>query len=120
MYRNFDCVLATALTSEFSLYGISDRSVAAATARRASSENRVKAMNEATLGKTGFAAIHDTASTRYHEDAELLAAGQAPVHHSVSFYLKTAENYWKAERKAGDPAPRARESKAGTNPAQAA
>jgi len=97
MYRRFDQALKQALVTEFSLYGNSERSLATVTARRASSENRVKAMNEATLGKTGFAAIHDTASTRYHEDAERMAAGEAPIHYATSFYLKTAEYYRKLD-----------------------
>lgn len=93
MYRRFDTALSEALNSEFSHYGHSDRSTATAAARRSSADNRVKAMNEATLGKVGFAAIHDTASTRFHEDAELLAAGKSPVHHPISFYLSSAEAY---------------------------
>jgi len=100
MYRRFDQALRAALTTEFLLYGGSERCVALATARRASAENRVKAMNEATLGKTGFAAIHDTASSRYHEDAERMASGEAPVHHAISFYLKTAEYYRKMDSNA--------------------
>lgn len=97
MYRRFDTALKQALSNEFSLYGQSDRSLATATARRASAENRVKAMNEATLGKSGFALIHDTASTRYHEDSELMATGKAPLHHPISFYLTTAEHYRKTD-----------------------
>jgi len=97
MYRRFDTALKKALTNEFSLYGVSDRSLATAAARRAAAENRVKAMNEATLGKAGFAFIHDTASTRYHEDAELMAAGCAPRHHAISFYLNASEHYRKAD-----------------------
>lgn len=97
MFRSFDAALTEALSSEFSMFGESERSVATATARRASSENRVKAMNEATLGKVGFALIHDTASTRYHEDAELMAGGKSPAHHSVSFYLSMAETYRKSD-----------------------
>jgi len=97
MFRNFDSALTQALSSEFSMFGESDRSLAAGAARRGSSENRVKAMNEATLGKVGFALIHDTASTRYHEDAELMARGKSPTHHSVSFYLSMAETYRKSD-----------------------
>jgi len=97
MFREFDSALTQALRSESSLFGESERSVAARTARRASSENRVKAMNEATLGKVGFARIHDTASTRYHEDAELMTAGRSPTHHAVSFYLSMAEIYQKSD-----------------------
>jgi hypothetical protein len=97
MYHSFDAALTQALNSEFSLFGTSDRSVATVAARRASAENHVKAMNEATLGKHGFALIHDTASGRYHEDAELMAAGKPPVHHALGFYLKTAEAHRKAD-----------------------
>lgn len=108
MYHRFDTALADALTMEMALYGTSDHSIAAHTARQASAENRVKAMNEATLGKAGFAVIHDTASTRYHEDAQLLAAGRAPKHHSMSFYLKMAETFRNGERQASEKAPRQR------------
>lgn len=97
MYRRFDTALTDALNSEFSQYGKSDRSIATAAARRSSADNRVKAMNEATLGKVGFAAIHDTASTRFHEDAELLALGKSPIHHPISFYLSSAETYRKVD-----------------------
>jgi hypothetical protein len=97
MYRRFDTALKQALTDEFSLYGVSDRSLATATARRAASENRVKAMNEATLGKAAFAYIHDTASTRYHQDAELMASGNAPRHHTISYYLSIAKRYRKSD-----------------------
>jgi len=97
MFRSFDTALTQALSSEFSMFGESDRSLAATAARRGSSENRVKAMNEATLGKVGFALIHDTASTRYHEDAELMASGKSPKHHPVSFYLSMAETYRKSD-----------------------
>ena len=97
MYRSFDTALTTALNTEFSQYGTSDRSTATAAARRASADNHVKAMNEATLGKVGFAAIHDTASRRYHEDAELMLAGKSPRHHPISFYLSTSQAYRKAD-----------------------
>jgi len=97
MFDRFDTVITQALTSEHSLYGLSDRSIATAAARRAAAENRVKALNEATLGKVGFAAIHETASGRFHEDAEAMARGEPPVHHSVGFYLSTAETYRKAD-----------------------
>ena len=97
MFCNFDSALTQALSSEFSMFGESDRSLATATARRSSSENRVKAMNEATLGKVGFAMIHDTASSRHHEDAELMADGKSPLHHSTSFYLSMAEAYQKSD-----------------------
>ena len=97
MFRNFDSALTQALSSEFSMFGESERSLATAAARRGSSENRVKAMNEATLGKVGFALIHNTASTRYHEDAELMASGKSPLHHSINFYLSMAETYQKAD-----------------------
>ena len=103
MFQTFDTALARALTSEHALFGAPDRRVATATARRAAAENRVKALNEATLGKAGFAAIHDTASTRYHEHAELMALGQPPVHHAISFYLSTAETYRKADTRSGAP-----------------
>ena len=97
MFGSFDSALTEALSSEFSMFGESERSLATAAARQASTENRVKAMNEATLGKVGFALIHDTASTRYHEDAELMASGKSPAHHSISFYLSTAETYRKSD-----------------------
>lgn len=97
MHRRFDTALKQALATEFSLYGVSDQSLATATARRAAAENRVKAMNEATLGKAGFAIIHDTASTRYHQDAELMAGGNAPQHHKISFYLNAARQYRKSD-----------------------
>lgn len=99
MYHRFDMALQSALESESSLFGVSERSIAVATARRAASENRVKAMNEATLGKVAFAAIHDTASTRFHEDAERMSHGLSPVHHAISFYLSTAKAYRKADAK---------------------
>ena len=95
MFRDFDSALKQALASEFSLFGDSERSQATVTARRASAENRVKAMNEATIGKVGFARIHDTASTRYHEDAEAMARGQSPIYHGIAFYLSMAETYRK-------------------------
>jgi len=108
MYHRFDSALADAFSSELSLYGTSERSIATNAARRAAAENRVKAMNEATLGKAGFAVIHDTASTRYHEDAKLLSTGKAPRHHPISFYLKMAETFRNGERKASEKAPRQR------------
>lgn len=120
MYHRFDSALADALTSEFSLYGHSDRSIATAAARRASAENHVKAMNEATLGKAGFAVIHDTASTRYHEDAEAMAVGKAPTHHPLSFYLKTADLYRKADRAENEAAARAHLNQIDRRSAQAA
>lgn len=98
MFRDFDSALTQALNSEFSLFGESERSRAAATARRASAENRVKAMNEATIGKVGFARMHDTASTRYHEDSEAMARGQSPTHHGINFYLSMAEKYRKSDK----------------------
>jgi len=98
MFRNFDSALSQALSSEFSMFGESDRSLATAAARRASAENHVKAMNEATLGKVGFAMIHDTASTRFHNDAEAMTRGHSPTHHSVSFYLSLAKTYRKSDK----------------------
>lgn len=106
MFDRFDTAIAKALSSEHSLYGKSDRSVATASARRASAENRVKAMNEATLGKVSFAALHDTASDRFHTDAELMAQGQPPQHHAVSFYLSMAQTFKTSDaRKAVEPKP---------------
>lgn len=103
MYHRFDAALADALNSEYPLYGGSDRSIATAAARRESTENRVKAMNEATLGKVSFAAMHDTACLRYHEDAELMASGKPPLNHSISFYLSTAEVHRKADAEKVEP-----------------
>ncbi len=97
MYARFDTALRQALRSEFALFGVSDRSVATAAARRAAVDNRVKAMNEATLGNVSFAYMHDTASTRFHEDCELMASGRPPRHHSVGYYLKTATAYRHAD-----------------------
>ena len=102
MFRSFDSALTEALSSEFSMFGESERSLATAAARRASTENRVKAMNEATLGKVGFALIHDTASTRFHEDAELTAGGRSPIHHPISFYLSMAATYRKSDKAKDD------------------
>jgi len=104
MFHRFDTAITQALTSEHSLYGHSDRSIATATARRAAAENRVKALNEATLGKVAFAAIHDTASGRFHEDAEAMSQGQPPVHHAVSFYLSMAETFKKVDARNATPA----------------
>lgn len=105
MFQRFDNAIAKALSSESAQYGASERSIAMAAARRSASENRVKALNEATLGKVGFARMHDTASTRFHEDAEAMAQGQPSIHHPISFYLSTAAAYRKADRrKAGEEA----------------
>ena len=103
MYHRFDNAIATALSTEHSQYGASERSIAMSAARRAAAENRVKALNEATLGKVGFAQMHETASARFHEDAEAMAHGQPPTHHAISFYLTTAATYRKADAEsAGD------------------
>lgn len=93
MFDGFDDALRQALSVPSSLYGSSRRSVATATARRASAENLTKAVAEANAGRTGFAIMHDTASRRYGEDAALMERGEHPFHHDIGFYLKTAEAY---------------------------
>ena len=57
-----------------------------------------KALNEAMLGAFQFAKIHEAASQRYHQDAELLAKGGLPVHQSVSHYFSIAEAYRSDDR----------------------
>lgn len=90
MFDGFDDALSEAFSSSSALYGRSQRSRASAAARRASAENMEKAIAEASAGRVGFAALHDTASRRYREDADLIARGSQPVHHPVAFYLSFA------------------------------
>ena len=97
MYRRFDSALAIAIAHDHSLYGISERSKAVAAARRAAAENREKALKESGLGLPGFATLMETASTRYHEDAEAMTHGRPPMHHPVSYYLKIADSYRRAD-----------------------
>jgi hypothetical protein len=97
MFDGFDDALNRALSDPSSLYGSSKRSIATATARRACAENQTKAIEEATRGRAGFAAMHDTASRRFGEDAALMAQGQQPFHHTFDFYVSTAEAYRKSD-----------------------
>jgi len=93
MYQKFDDALKKAISSANTPFGIRERGLLIATARRASTDNRVKALNEATLGEFHFAKIHETASIRYHEDAEALANDELPKHQSISHYFSIAQAY---------------------------
>jgi len=93
MFHKFDAVLAKALSSEKTLYGIRDRELLIATARRAAVDNRVKALNEVSLGAFHFAKIHEIASIHYDEDAEALAKNQKPPHLSIVHYFAIADGY---------------------------
>jgi len=93
MSHQFDKALKKALSSEQTPFGIQERSVLIATARRAAADNRIKAMNEAMLGQFHFAKIHEAASLRYHEDAERLAKNVLPTHQSVAHYTSIAKAY---------------------------
>ncbi len=93
MYEKFNKALAKALSTEPTPFGIQERGLLIATARRAASDNRIKAMNEAALGEFHFAKMHESASIRYHEDAEALANNELPKHQSVTHYFSIAETY---------------------------
>ncbi len=93
MYDKFDKALKKVLSSEITPYGIEEKGLLVATARRAAAENRIKALNEAMLGEFKFAKIHETASIRYHKDAEALAEGRQPVHHSICHFFLIAKAY---------------------------
>jgi len=93
MSQKFDTALAKALSSEGTPFGIQERSVLIATARRAASDNRIKALNEAALGQFHFAKAHETASLLYHEDAEALAKSGLPAHQTVAHYFSIAKAY---------------------------
>ncbi len=93
MYEKFDNALTRALSSEHTPFGIQERGLLIATARRAAADNRIKALNEAALGEFHFAKIHEAASIRYHEDAEALAKNKLPTNQSVGHYFAIAEAY---------------------------
>ena len=93
MYQKFDSALAKALSSEETPFGVQERGLLIATARRAAADNRIKALNEAALGQFHFAKIHESASIRYHEDAEALAKNGLPTHQSIAHYFSIAEAY---------------------------
>ena len=101
MYEKFDNALARALSSEDTSFGIQERGLLIATARRAAADNRIKALNEAALGQFHFAKIHETASLRYHEDAEALARNGLPTHQTVAHYFSIAEAYRSDDRERG-------------------
>ena len=105
MYRRFDSALAIALAHDHSLYGVTERSRAVAAARRAAAENREKALKESGLGLPGFATLMETASTRYHEDAEAMTHGRPPLNHPVSYYLKISDSYRRADARRLPPSP---------------
>ncbi len=98
MSQKFDTALAKALSSEGTPFGIQERSVLIATARRAASDNRIKALNEAALGQFHFAKIHEAASLRYHEDAETISKDRLPTHQSLAHYFSIARSYRIDER----------------------
>ena len=93
MYQKFDSALTKALSAERTPYGIQERGLLIATARRAAADNRIKALNEAALGQFHFAKIHESASLRYHEDAEALTRNGLPKHQSLAHYLSIADAY---------------------------
>lgn len=93
MYQKFDTALAKALSSEETPFGIQERGLLIATARRAAADNRIKALNEASLGQFHFAKIHESASIRYHEDAEALKRHELPKHQSIAHYFSIADAY---------------------------
>jgi len=93
MYGKFDRALAKALSNKVTPFGIRERGLLIATARRAAADNRIKALNEAALSEFQFAKIHECASIRYHEDAEALANDEMPKHQSISHYFSIAQAY---------------------------
>jgi len=93
MYQKFDSALAMALSPRETPFGYQERGLLIATARRAAADNRIKALNEAALGQFHFAKIHESASLRYHEDAEALAKNGLPSHQTVAHYFSIAEAY---------------------------
>jgi len=102
MYQKFDDALARAFSSEETPFGTQERGLLIATARRAAADNRVKALNEASLGEFHFAKIHEAASIRYHEDAEVMAQNGRPIHQSVAHYFSIAEAYRVDDRERND------------------
>ena len=93
IYEKYDNALARAFSAEDTPFGIQERGLLIATARRAAADNRIKALNEAALGQFHFAKVHESASLRYHEDAEALAKSGLPTHQTVAHYFSIAEAY---------------------------
>lgn len=90
MYTAFDNALTRAFSNEHTPFGAGHCGLAIAVARQAASDNRIKALNEASLGEFKFAKIHEWASIRFHEDAEAMQKHAQPIHHSMAYYLGIA------------------------------